>query len=298
VARYPANGTGLDCDPALDTCGVPREAPLELRFDRFLDPTTAVRQSIQVFTRYPDVRVFLEVGYDVVERVVSYRPFNGRWAPDTLYTVLVPSPASDGDNGFRAFDGAPIEATTDAGAAFFVFRTTRATGDPTPEPTVSSCAEILGLFEASGCTASSCHGGSEPAAGLDLTSGSSLARTALRRVARETETGVEVDHPLVDPARFGTQMALIQPGSAPTSYLMYKLLAKPENYAGDCTTAYQAPPRSPCPTPSAAELERLRSGFVQLDPMPPGDRSLGSLDALRAIARYIDAGASVDDCNN
>ena len=64
MAVYPAPETGTDCGVGSpDDCGVPRDATLQIRFDRYLLPETAVRQSIRVYTGDPDLGVFLQPEY-------------------------------------------------------------------------------------------------------------------------------------------------------------------------------------------------------------------------------------------
>ena len=53
VSSEPPNGAGLDCDPYADDCGVPTDTSITLRFDRFLLPSSAVRQSMAVYTGVP-----------------------------------------------------------------------------------------------------------------------------------------------------------------------------------------------------------------------------------------------------
>ena len=73
LASYPADGDGVSCAAdADDTCGVPVNATLTLRFDRFLNPATVNRQAIRVFTGNPDdsPTIPFDVNYDPLERVV------------------------------------------------------------------------------------------------------------------------------------------------------------------------------------------------------------------------------------
>lgn len=89
-----------------------------VRFDRFLLPATAIRQSVclqpltQPVETLADCKagVFLEPAYDPVRREVIYRQRrSARLATDTTYklTVLAPT-AADSIDGFRAFDGAAL----------------------------------------------------------------------------------------------------------------------------------------------------------------------------------------------
>jgi hypothetical protein len=92
--------------------------------------------------------------------------------------------------------------------------------------------------------------------------------------------------------RFGVNMPIIDPERPDNSYLMYKLLLRPEAYlpggADDCVE-----PGS-CVPPEPAELERLREWFVRGDPMPqagPGE-SFVDHDALATIQAFIAGGAA------
>ena len=70
-----------------------------------------------------------------------------------------------------------------------------------------------------------------PPMGLDLSSSRGLYYTAIRQVAHQTETGNRaIGEGLESPPRFGVQMNIVDPGSPATSYLMYKLLRKAENF--------------------------------------------------------------------
>jgi hypothetical protein len=300
VGTFPEDGAGLDCTPEGPAdCGVPRDAPVEIRFDRFLLPSTASRQSLSVLTRVPDLAVFLEPQYDIVERVVSFYPYSGLWEAGALHTVSIPIPTDEFPDGFRAFDGAAIDGNG-VPSIRFSFRVARETPEPPPERVPVTCAEVLAVFGRSGCSSAQCHGGDPPTAGLRLDTGEGLAETAIGRVARETETGVEVDRPLVDPPVFGRQMPIIDPGAPSNSYLVYKLLAKRENFAtpgNDCETVHRPPVNDACLTPSKAEVERLRDGFVRLQAMPAPPGALRSVDDLRRIVAYIEDGASLSDCD-
>jgi hypothetical protein len=300
VATFPEDGAGFECtSESPEDCGVPRNAPVEIRFDRFLLPSTATRQSLRVLTRVPDLAVFLEARYDVVERVVSYSPYGGLWESGALHTVEITLPTEEFPDGFRAFDGAAVREEDGATHIHFAFRTARGPAparERTPAPT---CVEALDLFARSGCSDAQCHGGDRPAAGLLLDSAQGLADTAIRHVARETETGVVVGRPLRDPPVFGRQMPIIEPGTPSSSYLVYKLLANRANFRpadSVCRSDHSVAVEETCLTPSEEETARLRDAFVQLEPMPPGGRALASVDDLRQIVAYIEAGAPLDDC--
>jgi len=309
VASYPSDGEGLDCQPSSADCGVPTNAPIELRFDRYLDPSTAVRQAMAVYSGSEDNAVFLEPEYDVVERVVRYRHFSGlTFTPGVLYTVELIVPSQDHPDGFRAFDGAPI-AEGEAPLRFN-FRTRENAGpQPSPSPT-PGCRDMLDLFArptstGAMCSGSGCHRPPAPM-GLDLSSGRGLATTAIGAVAHEAATGPRPDTPLEDPPRVGVQMPVVDPGRPGNSYLIYKLIRNTDNFsapAGPCATNYQVLlPKGQCLPPSPAESTRLREWFVTGQPMPLARTSaahphLEQAD-LRAIQSWIAAGAPLEGCDS
>lgn len=323
VGTYPIDTEGLECDDlSAPSCGVPRNTTIELRFDRYLLPATAVRQAVRIFSGTPDEAIFLEPIYDVVERVLVYQPL-ARLEPGTVYTVQVLQPLEGGADGLRAFDGAPLgEGPV---PLTFSFRTQTlsppsSAPDPPiptdpPPPDTPSCEEIItGPLGACGFTG--CHGTPfgefQPRFGLELDSPRGITGTALGWVARQTETGARVGQPLENPDRFGTQMPRIDPGRPGNSYVMYKMLRNPGNFGPDgCATRYRVETGPDgCPEPSEAESARLRDWFVRLEPMPPSGIILGGseapdggpsapLDDLLEIQRWIralDAPASRAQC--
>lgn len=306
VASYPADGDGLDCQPSSPDCGVPTNGSIELRFDRYLDASTAVRQALLVYSGSEDNSVFLEPEYDLVERVVRYRHFSGgTFTPGVLYTAELYVPSSDHPDGFRAFDGAPI-AEGDAPLRFS-FRTRESKTQQPPPPPIPSCHDVLAIFARStptepACSSSGCH---RPPArmGLDLSSATGLATTAIGHVAHEAAVGPRPDVPLEDPPRVGVQMPVIDPGRPGNSYLMYKLIRNTDNFdPTPCATQYQvALPKGQCLPPSHAESARLHDWFVTGQPMPlprteSGHPHLEQSD-LRTIQRWIAAGAELGGCD-
>jgi hypothetical protein len=322
VATYPADGAGIDCPSTEPLCGVSVDTPLELRFDRFLLPTTAVRQSIVYYTgraRTPallDPRLpELTPTYDPLERVVRFTlPEGATLAPNTLYTVEFPvagAPATPPRDvpavgfGFRAFDGAPLD---EQGLLRISFRTGEHRSAAAP-PAVPTCDEVVSLLrcEGLGCDpgyvgCASCHldDGRAPY-GLRLTSREALADTAIGQVAHQTETGPTTGVPQEAAARFGSGMPLIDPLRPDNSYLLYKLLVGPSVYepsvgeADDCASAYSVTPVATgpaCLAPSLAEIDRLRSWFVLGEAMPPAHVApfLHRAEA-RKLSEFIRAGA-------
>jgi hypothetical protein len=231
--------------------------------------------------------------YDLLSRSVRYGlPAGFRLQPNTLYTVELPIFSDDSQTGFRAFDGAPLAGTTPVRFAFF-------TGDgpgaaPTPPLAAPSCEDVARVFD--GCAG--CHGalGVEPAPrmGLSLVAWEGIASSAVGRVAHQTEIGATTGVTNEAPLRFGVNMPIIDPERPDNSYLLYKLLLRPEAYepspgvADDCAAA------TPCDAPDPAELERLRTWFVRGSPMPatePGQSFVHHAEAA-LLERYIVTGAA------
>lgn len=321
IASYPTDGQGTNapfgadvtCDEPTPDCAVPTNAAIELRFDRFLLPN-GLNAGLSLYSGNPPANgVALQAEYDMIERVVVYRPT--RWLqPNTLYTAeLLPYP--DPGLGFWAFDRAPLEEA--AVPLRFSFSTGKGPRDqpaPVAPPAPDTC-ETMSNGPLDSCV--SCHsskpnaqspGGFDvPPMGLDLSSPRGLYYTAVRQVAHQTETGNSAAGPgLQSPARFGVQMNIVDPGSPATSYLMYKLLRKSENFAAageepKCVTGYHAPVSElDCQPPPEDERVRLREWFVLSDPMPmDGTSSMGepiaaatTRENLVRISAWIASGAT------
>ena len=319
VATFPSDGDGTDCPGGNASCGIPRDTTIELRFDRYIRPTDAVRQSIRLFTGSTDNSQFLEPTYDVVERVVVYE-LTRTLAPDTLYTVEIKIPTEDSPNGFHAFDGAPL--TADGSAPLrFNFRT-REEEPPPPSgrPPAPTCGEILDVFRDSCArchssplespgpeeTDAGCGAGERydqavgcvkvPRQGLRLGSRDGLVHTAIGKVAHQTEIGPSGGTPLANPDRLGVQMPIVDPGKPGNSYLMYKLLRN-RNNLGPCTTDYNVDLAGQCAF-DEDEAERLREWFVRLDPMPADGFSIPrqDLNDIQAWIRALDTPSSPAQC--
>lgn len=321
VATYPTPGQGTDCQNAPACDGVPLNTDIELRFDRFIDPASPIRQSVLLYSTTPDGAIFLQPEYDVIERVVRYRQFeNGRLEPSTLYTFEFVIPKDDSSDGYRAFDGAPLEEG-DIPLKFNFFTGTADEAKPA-ESEVPDCTQILSLFRGDRAGCSSCHVSSPngrggcaegqapdpstgeciavPRQGLDLSSLSGVERTALGRVAHQTQIGPSADTPLQNPSRVGVQMPIIDPQQPGNSYMMYKLIRNESNFIDGVapgTSSYRVALPSGNLVADAAERERLREWFVRLDPMPAQGFSL-ELSEMRALQAWIKAGADLDACRS
>jgi hypothetical protein len=291
---------------------VPTNVAIELRFDRFLLPS-GLKTGLSLYTGNPPANgVYLWPEYDMIERVVVYRPAR-QLQPNTLYTVqLVASP--NPGQGFWAFDQAPL--AEGPVPLRFSFSTGKGPRDAPPAvaPPADSCETISSgpLDSCHHCHVSNPDAQTTPPSnfppmGLDLSSERGLYYTAVRRVAHQTETGNSaVGEGLQSPARFGVQMNIVDPGSPPTSYLMYKLLQKPQNFAAggeppSCLTGYHPPVSDlDCLPPPEDERVRLGEWFVLGDPMPKdGTSTTGETipsattrENLVRISAWIAAGAT------
>jgi hypothetical protein len=325
IAIYPPVNAGLDCTPAAPDasaadgggadCGVPLNTTIEIRFDRHILPSTAIRQSIRVYAGAPQNSVFFEPEYDVIERVVKYVPV-GNLVSNLLYTFEFVTRAEGGTDGFRAYDGADLEAS-DAVPLRFNFRTGTRT-ETIETPRAPNCQEVLERVlptcgraachnpaSDTGCPPGSAHDPSDPTGpcfgvprmGLDLSSATGLVTTAIAVVANQTEIGAQGGVALRNPSRFGVQMPRIDPGSPGNSYLMYKLLRNPRHFEradnpDPCVTAYRVPlPEGECLPLSAAESARLRDWFLRGQPMPLKPDLPFTRDQLSDLQRWIAAGA-------
>jgi hypothetical protein len=323
VASYPADGqgtdtavdAGVDCDTPTPDCAVPTNVEIELRFDRFLLPGSGLGAGLLLYTGDPKANaVGLVASYDLIERVVIFR-HDAPLSPNTLYTAEI-VPGKNTSQGFWAFDGAPLEAgdvplrfsfTTGGGPAAPVTPPTPINDDCT---SIASAAAPAGPLSV--CSNSNCHQNppasppsdpgkyilAYPPMGLSLTAWG-LEHTAINRVAHETATGESATDPgLQTSPRFGVEMNRVDPGFPEKSYLVYKLLRKPGNYAlvagESCPTTFHSPVQDgACAAPSDAELSALREWFVLGDPMPKDvDDSLFSRDDLQRIVNWIHAGAT------
>jgi hypothetical protein len=290
----------VGCDDADPACGVPRATRVVVHFDRLLWPEPVPLESIRIYTGVPRNRVGVSsITYDLLEQSVTYE-LASQLAPRTLYRVELPGLVPG--EGPRAFDGGELEsASTPLGFSFY----TQAAGVPALPPRVPgripTCDEVVELLT-SHCGSSSCHGGSAPSMGLGLDTRAAFVTTALRKVARQTETAGSVAIPRAHPARFGTAMPIVAPGSAANSYLVYKLLISDRGFPS-CDTPGCARFQSPdapehCPPLAGAERERLRDWFVRGEPMPPDGPTTSHPDldcsSFRALVRFVDAGAKCD----
>ena len=291
---------------------MPTNVAIELRFDRFLLPR-GLDWGLSLYSGNPPANgVGLRLEYDMIERVVVYRPTRPL-QPNTLYTAQILSYPEPG-RGYWAFDGAALEE----GAVPLQFSFSTGAGprsEPVPVASPADTCETMTngpLDSCASCHATKPDAQSTPASnfppmGLDLSSTRGLYYTAIRQVAHQTVVGNSATgQGLQSPARFGVQMNIVDPGSPATSYLMYKLLRKAENFGppGEvprCVSGYHSPVSElDCQAPPEEERVRLREWWVLGDPMPmDGTSSMGELipsatnrENLVRISAWIATGAT------
>ena len=194
------------------------------------------------------------------------------------------------DFSFRTQDGPPPEAAA----------------DPIP-----ACREVLDVFQRGGCSSAICHQsattpgcpvgyartGSEPCVGiprmgLDLASAEGLLRTAVSKVAHQTDNEANAGVPTEMPPRFGLRMPIIDPGRPDNSYLVYKMVVSRSSYGPDpCGgSVYLVGLGGLCLAGSAAETDRLRDWFVRGEPMPPSARQFPARGGGPTAGRALDRG--------
>lgn len=295
-------------------------ASFVLKFDRFLLPSSATRQSVcvsaDVATQVRKIEdcvnpVFLEPTYNPVRREVIYRQKQGeaRLIPGTRYALTVLRPEDERvDVGIRAFDGAPLRENVR-------FEFVVATQDP-PGATVEWpptgdlwCTGGAAKAVATCAYGAACHMEKIAAEGLNLFLGPTLntidyiQSTAISRTAHQTQMGEHADEPDVSPARFGRAMPIIDPERPGNSYLLYKIIIG-QGVVEPSATAEQAQHYK-------EEIDRLNAAFVVGLPMPPPNTPLSfkllaadpndpllvpHVDGMDVVTAWIADGAKLRDC--
>jgi Bacterial Ig-like domain len=249
--------------PPNEAAKVPLTFTIRVQFDRFLMPSTAVREALclQPASVGGDnqgtdrcVGAGFVAQYDPVDRVASW-VIRGVLVPETRYNVRLFAPKDVHDTrGVRAFDGATLERE-------FTFAFTTGNDGPGLEPrrAMDFCAakELCPLpagacdgpmpiaiastphdFLAQRCSSTgNCHGpgphtGGLSGATLRLDDGTPDGLVAAVRhlvdrgvVATETATGIDPAVPSRNVlAPFGRNMPYIDPAHPGNSYLLYKLI--------------------------------------------------------------------------
>jgi hypothetical protein len=260
-----------------------------LKFDRWLLPTTAVRQSLSLYTEGTQLGIFLRPDYDVTARSLSYRP-DTPLDPGSVYILELNDANQDPNgSGFRSFDGNSLDSSQ-----AFAFRTSLS-GQTPPTDTlpVPPCAQVVSALNNAGCARSGCHSGNDPRMGLLLENADGLIATAIDHVAHETETGTDVTQQVVSGGRFGTQMPIIDAGRPENSYLIYKLLIG--KWLNGELAAQPAAPFA-IDVLSQDTIDRAREWFIEFGPMPPDavgyPSSVSPLELVSNLQSWIRAGAT------
>jgi hypothetical protein len=292
----------------------PSDGVIQLAFDRYLLPSTILRQSI-VLREASGRALNPGLKYDPATRTVSLYPeTNGGWlVQEQSYVVSFVIPKDENDpNGLRAIDRAPLDPTSvkDLG-----FKAGPPTGAGASSPPMRFCNEVHPLL-VDRCGSSTCHGSvdpaasAKPAAGLILDSWYGLEHTAIGRVANGANTSGSARANSAG-AIFGVDMPIIDPGNPANSWLVYKLLmatpstkkndivrACPPTSAGGQTPILDPPPVGVDPGPtSEEERNRLRDAVLGREmPYPPTYTPL-TLEEIRRITTWISQGAKLNDCS-
>jgi hypothetical protein len=289
-------------------------APIELAFDRLLNPLSVTRQTFVLQDLFGNFLVPTP-SYDPVARVVRLcMESSAALSPDQMYelTILTPSNAMGG-TGLLAIDGATLDPSVNPVIEFPVASGAPYTGSDACNGAagVDFCSEVLPIF-ASKCGTSVCHGGELPAAGLLMTTPQGIQATAIGRVAQGSNTG-NASQPAPPGVVFGVDVPIISPGSPGNSWLMYKmLLADPPACSSTPGTSCDAgapgvdenryPLVKPAWSPLSDDERTTLSSYVQGREMPyPADPSASldsataplTWDELDTVSTWIQQGASI-----
>ena len=280
-------------------------APIELAFDRLLNPSSVTRQTF-VLQDLGGAFVEPTPSYDPVARVVRLCMTDA--APlqaDQTYrlTLVAPSSATD-PAGLRAIDGAGLDPSVNPVIEFPVVAGAAYTGSDacSGATSVDFCADVLPIF-APRCALSPCHSGAHPAAGLMMTTAQGIQATAIGRVAQGSNTGMQ---PRVAPPGhlFGVDMPIIGPGDPGDSWLSYKLLlAVPPATALEDN---RYPSVTPAWTLMSDDERATLSNYILGREMPyPSDPSVSpsasstpvplSADQLDTVSTWILQGAGIPE---
>lgn len=290
TAVSPRSGEGLDCDIESESdCGAATNLPIVLSFNRWLLPSSATRQSLTLSTASAPLWYFNSPKYDLLRRSIQYTT-RGGFSSGLTYTVTVTAASADESGfGFRAYDGAVLDTNTVPHP--FVFRTRGPVSLPEARAAVS-CRMVRSAFAGAGCAKAGCHAGNAPAVGLALDTAKGIG-WMVGRVARSADRGTSSGQVTVASDRFGVGMAIVQSASPQDSLLSYRVLLDRDAYR-DATGEIVVEP------PPDDELERVRTWFGVMGPMPPSRvgwaAGVSPVDLVRTILDWIEDGASNDDC--
>jgi hypothetical protein len=214
---------GCDLPPAPLAAGAPRivsssvdpgpsggathalEQPIVLTFDRLLSPRTIHRGTFALSSG--ELAATPRLRYEPVERAVSLELDPSELRTDVEYLL-------DVRPGVSSWDGVAMTEGR-------VFRVRFARGGAErPRRSVAIRRDVAPLFRAN-CAANGCHGGEEPAMGLDLSTPEATLRSTVGVVARSWPSSAGV----MDRGSVGWDgMLRVSPGEPALSFLLYKLL--------------------------------------------------------------------------
>jgi hypothetical protein len=186
--------------------------PLRVRFDRLLAPSTIDRAQLRVTTG--GLQAFGGIRYDVLRRELSLFVNPNDLRPGLEYVLTV-------DTGLRGWDGSALEAPV-------VVRFRPTAREPVEAEAVPSLRRDVAPIFASSCAGGGCHGGDDPAMGLDLRSPAAIRATSLGVMARQRGDRAALENldprwsalPRIDPGIVSGR------GRPEYSYLVYKLLGE------------------------------------------------------------------------
>ncbi|HVY46016.1 MAG TPA: hypothetical protein VHB21_09060 [Minicystis sp.] len=319
VLAFDDAGDAVSLGPS-PTRTVAANTSFRIRFDRFLLPSSVIRQAVCIQAHLGTVLtlddctmpVSLEASYDPVTREAIFRLQKPSEASDIIpleaggtYQLTVLQPTTDpASTGFRSFDGAGLEEPKS-----FEFKVSTAKPGPEPDPTPTGdqfCAAPAGgasadiVFTTTCGASAGCHvnrDGVGAAMDLQLSAPSgapeqiveAVQRTAINHVAHQTMIGEHAARVEDLPSRFGRAMPIVEPNAPGNSYLLYKLLLGVDAATGK-------------PFVEADEAERLREAFVVGMPMPayastphagaPPAKAI-SAATLEQLSVWIQAGAEL-----
>ncbi|MFO0556880.1 MAG: hypothetical protein U0269_02560 [Polyangiales bacterium] len=206
--------------------------PIALWFDRPLWPRSINRATITV--QSGGVSLTPRLRYEPVQHAVRVLIDAGEVREDLEYELSV-------RGGITAWDGAIA-----AGQATVRLRFVRRA--PVASRSVSFRGEVAPLLQER-CSSAMCHGGAEPAMGVDLSTPEAIVRTTIAAPSRlwsSSAPGGEF---------YWAGMTLIERGSPGESFLLYKLL-------GDGPMRGAQMPRGAAPL-SASELQRISDWIAE-----------------------------------
>jgi len=200
--------------------------PILLWFDRPLWPRSINRATITV--QSGGVSLTPRLRYEPVQHAVRVLIDEAEVRADLEYELSVRS-------GVTAWDGAVA-----SGQATFRLRFVRRM--PVASRSVSFRREVAPLLQER-CASTACHGGAQPAMGVDLSSPEAIVRTTVAAPSRLWSSAAPGGE------YYWAGMALVERGVPGESFLLYKLL-------GDGPMRGAQMPRGAAPL-SAADLQRV-----------------------------------------